>query len=681
MDISAARQVLKTLPKDLNETYDRVLRNIPPTRVGNAIKLLQLLLFSTERIGLTAIVDAVATNPDEEPSFTFQDRIDPARAIVGYCSSFLKIAGPSAKWLPIYDPDGEFYVQLAHFSVQEYLLLDREENPYRRSFGEQSANATITQLCLAYLWTAAEAEQAEEAEEYGHSIPGFPFAEYAARNWLDHARIAGDSEESTFKWICKSFTNDRFAGCWWRQGEDVLEDHLANPALYHASFHGLYRSVEHLLEAGADANCYTFEYGTALQGACESGSIESVRLLMDHGADLNPAYGGRNALHEAAYYGHVEIVLLLLESGALVDATDDESATALQEACEHGRIEVVQLLLEHGAAVNLIGQLGTALDQIILQLRHSSSHEHDLHFTKILRMLLDRGADVNISGNGYEPALLLACTRQRVDKGTVQLLLDHGADPNAAGVQYGNALCAASGLGDLVVVEMLLQAGADVNAVVGQYGTALCAAACYGHVGVMQLLLDNGADLNAQEDCYGEALSAASQSGHTEVVKMLLQRGSDVDIADGKYGEALNVAAHHGHVETLRLLLDNGVDPNAFMGRCGFALCAASRHDSIEMVEALLRKGADINATGGKYDCALCAAACYGHVEVLRVLLENGAISNTHERSYSLALQDAMKKGHEEIARILFEEGAQKQLAITKANCSLRLKVRYDHNR
>jgi hypothetical protein len=97
MDSSAVEQVLQTVPEDLNETYDRILRNIPPTRVRNAVKLHQLLVFSRERMALTELVDAVVTDPNEEPPFTSEDRIHPARAIVGYCSSFLRITATNEK--------------------------------------------------------------------------------------------------------------------------------------------------------------------------------------------------------------------------------------------------------------------------------------------------------------------------------------------------------------------------------------------------------------------------------------------------------------------------------------------------------------------------------------------------------------------------------------------------------
>jgi hypothetical protein len=154
MDKPAVRQVLRTLPQDLNETYDRILESIPHTRVHNAIKLLQLLVFSKRPLLLKEVVDAVSTEPDVDPPFAFENRIDPPRAIMGYCPSLVRITithqrgyddGSEDEYGAWSEDENEtrITVQLAHFSVQEYLLLDRKENPYHKSFADQVANARI----------------------------------------------------------------------------------------------------------------------------------------------------------------------------------------------------------------------------------------------------------------------------------------------------------------------------------------------------------------------------------------------------------------------------------------------------------------------------------------------------------------------------------------------------------
>jgi ankyrin repeat protein len=60
----------------------------------------------------------------------------------------------------------------------------------------------------------------------------------------------------------------------------------------------------------------------------------------------------------------------------------------------------------------------------------------------LIRILLDKGADVNTQGGDYGNALLAASVRGY--KEIVTLLLDKGAEINAQGRHYGNALLAAS---------------------------------------------------------------------------------------------------------------------------------------------------------------------------------------------------------------------------------------------
>jgi ankyrin repeat protein len=75
----------------------------------------------------------------------------------------------------------------------------------------------------------------------------------------------------------------------------------------------------------------------------------------------------------------------------------------------------------------------------------------------------------------------------------VRILLDKGADVNAQGGRYGNALRAASEGGHEKVVKMLLDKDAVVNAQGGLYGNALQVASEGGHEKVVKMLLDAGA--------------------------------------------------------------------------------------------------------------------------------------------------------------------------------------------
>ena len=75
----------------------------------------------------------------------------------------------------------------------------------------------------------------------------------------------------------------------------------------------------------------------------------------------------------------------------------------------------------------------------------------------------------------------------------VRVLLEKGADVNAPGGRYGRALQAASSQGHDHVVQMLLENGADVNAIGERCTNAIQAALKGGHDKVVKLLLNNGA--------------------------------------------------------------------------------------------------------------------------------------------------------------------------------------------
>ncbi|KAF7446386.1 ankyrin repeat domain containing protein [Pyrenophora tritici-repentis] len=174
----------------------------------------------------------------------------------------------------------------------------------------------------------------------------------------------------------------------------------------------------------------------------------------------------------------------------------------MQAASYRGHEQVVKMLLDAGADINAQGgNHGNALQAASLR-----GHK------QVVKMLLDKGVDINAQSGNHGNALQAAS--EGGHKQVVKMLLDNGADINAQGGEYGNALQAASARGHEQVVKTLLDNGADINAQGGYFGNALQAASLRGHEQVVKMLLDNGADINAQSGNHGNALQAASEGGH-----------------------------------------------------------------------------------------------------------------------------------------------------------------------
>jgi serine/threonine-protein phosphatase 6 regulatory ankyrin repeat subunit B len=130
---------------------------------------------------------------------------------------------------------------------------------------------------------------------------------------------------------------------------------LGETSLILAACHGYLEVVTVLIDHGADIDALDVDHNTALLRASQSGHAPIVAFLLAHGAELDFINSsGMTALLLAIAQGangHVEVVRLLLDSGAVVDQHDHTIAvSALPLAVEEGNAEVVRLLVERAVA-------------------------------------------------------------------------------------------------------------------------------------------------------------------------------------------------------------------------------------------------------------------------------------------------------------------------------------------
>ena len=111
----------------------------------------------------------------------------------------------------------------------------------------------------------------------------------------------------------------------------------------------------------------------------------------------------------------------------------------------------------------------------------------------------------------------------------IKLLLERGADVNAQGERYGNALQAASVGGHRAVVDWQWR-GTQTSTRKADPLAMPCRRHQLGGHRAVELLLERGADVNAQGGYFGNALHAASWSGDRAVMELLLERGADVNV-------------------------------------------------------------------------------------------------------------------------------------------------------
>lgn len=539
------RETLEKLPRTLDDTYAQILQRLRPEYKGHAIRLLQLLTYSERPLRLEEAVDAVAVEVNNECQFDPLNRMPVPEEIARYCSSLVSVVTRS---------DESMEIHLAHFSVQEYLRSSRLESDLAQQFEKTSAAVSIVDLCLSYLSTVDGTLSLREI------LQTYPFAQFSARYWTDHAFIVEKSTGKVLDSIKKYYLTRDALVVGYRIGQSVYSewdpDYNMTSPLYLASQHGLRASVTMLLDSGADVNQRCGGYGNALQGACAMGHEEIVHMLIDNGADVN-IQGGEydNALYTAAYYGRYAIAQVLIAAGANVNAQGGILYNALQAASFQGYTSIVTLLIEHGADVNALGGYwGTALQAAAYR-----GHE------TIFMILLEHGADIYAPDGGhYSNVLNAACGGGHTV--IVQTLLDRGFNVNVQAGEYVNALYAASYAGHDGTVQLLLSRGADVNRGGGHYFTALQAAAVGNHQRTARLLLDAGADVNAQGGFYGTALQAASLTVGGTLVQMLIDAGANVNTRAGIHVTALQAASSvRDNDAVMRILIKNGADTDVLL--------------------------------------------------------------------------------------------------------------------
>ncbi|KAH0604811.1 uncharacterized protein H6S33_006479 [Morchella sextelata] len=425
---------------------------------------------------------------------------------------------------------------------------------------------------------------------------------------------------------------------------------------------------------GQDNKAIRKLYATeALPEVCRAGNEGSVEMLLKLHADVNapPAKCGRNIEDKMTEVYEQD------ECGKAAACRRIACGrTALQAAAEGGHTRVLSLLIERGAHINAPpqGQSG----RTALQAAAGNGH------TRIVSELLERGANVNDPPAIHRGRTALQAAAESGNVEVVSMILRAGGKVNAyPSILHGRtALQAAADGGQLKIVLMLLEAKADVNALPAKnsFGrTALQAAAGNGHAEIVSVLLKSGAKVNSPAVGYHgrTALQAAAERGHLKVVSMLLKVGANVnDPPSRSYGRtALQAAAANGNVEILLLLKKAGAllnaPPSESHGRTVIQAAAENGHAHIISMTlnptipwARIPGGVDIvNAPPSEYDgmTALQAAAGRGHDEIVSGLLEAGAkVNATPSDNYGrTALQAAAENGYSKTVSILLKAGAE----------------------
>ena len=436
------RRTLKALPESLDETYERVLRDIKKPNRDLAHRLLQCLVVAIRPLRVEELAEVLAIDFDDgdstpklNSSWRWEDH---EQALLLSCSSLISIVEKNE---PVdIDTDDDDYsgdavyddsrvVQFSHFSVKEFLTSPRLTTPSRDvsrfHIDLESSHTVMAQACLGTLLRLGDST---EEDDVGNSSS---LVRYAAKHWVAHAQFQNVSPCVRNAMECL-FDLDKPYFSVWRELYDVDVDSRTSPLYWFAGSKG---------DTGP-------LYYAALCGFKDL--VEKLIIKYPHLVNATGGYYKTPALAALARR-HLDLARILHQNGSPVDLVGYSQYTPLHSAAIVGDSEIVQALLDWKLDINAKYAVG---------------------WTPLCSALLDRPP------NYFE---------------VLQLLLDHGADPNARTTDGSTPLHLASSYGTVEDLRLLLKYGADVEAVNDEGKTAFQVASEKGRDEIAEFLSAYGA--------------------------------------------------------------------------------------------------------------------------------------------------------------------------------------------
>ncbi|WP_005036163.1 ankyrin repeat domain-containing protein [Holophaga foetida] len=389
---------------------------------------------------------------------------------------------------------------------------------------------------------------------------------------------------------------------------------------------------------------------TPLIQSAHMGQAEIVGLLLQRGAKVNardrvdnaPELQGNTALIKAAQRNHDKAIEVLLTQGKgiEVDAQTKDGLTPLWFIAEWGNLASLNLLYKHGAKINITNNFGQSV--LITTALHKEYN--------VLDYLVANGANINqVDQGGHTPLMTL-----------IPQMGPNGKH-REAGVRFMEKFITFKPQLDL---QKLMPKG-------GGY-SALHLAARFGAVDAIRLLLDNGATIDLKSVAMGDTpLHATAIAHQIDAAKLLIQRKAKVDIFDKSGATPLIVAVYQADEEMVKVLIDGGAAINTKSPVNVLVtplVYAASNPDpfkhrkNLAIMETLLSRNGNVNFQSANGRTALMAAAQQSDTsqgyERAALLISKGAKLDMVNDRGETALMLAAGAGNAKLVALLTKKGA-----------------------
>ena len=405
------------------------------------------------------------------------------------------------------------------------------------------------------------------------------------------------------------------------------------------------KELEIVRSEGERSQLQSLDYGHLLRTAADMSQVEVVsRLLKIPKFDVQAAEKstGLTALHCAARRDHLEIVKLLQNHGAQLNATDQNGEAAIHHALNKDSFDCLEYFLREATETN---------------------PDRNDNFLWHLAAMKE---DENVLGILARYVMPIA--------GLSELRNKRGWSP---------LLCAAS-VASADTVGWLLHAGCNVMDAASDGSTALHIIA---GVSTARLLIDEGCDKNSYDKSGKSPLMIAARRGNYHIVDLFISRGADLGAQDPNGFKVVHIACEGGHLHILKLLGQKYVGWNdrgsCWMGNQWWTgvspLHPAAKRPRSDVLEYLLDwRFVDISAVTDTSATALFIDAWLSGREVVSTLLSNGADPTIKFHDGQLPIHIAAYLGRTDVIGVFLEYGCDVEVLFNGMDCEL-LAIQHGH--
>ncbi|MCI0640078.1 MAG: ankyrin repeat domain-containing protein [Gemmataceae bacterium] len=336
---------------------------------------------------------------------------------------------------------------------------------------------------------------------------------------------------------------------------------------------------------------------TPLHTSAKMGHLGVVKLLLEKGAivDSRETVFSHTPLHAAAENGHEHIIDLLCQFKADINAKSRDGDTALTVAASRGHAKAIQALIRNGATVK------PETENAVSALEFAAMAGH----LEVARILLDNGAEIDagrLNVNSITSFSPLFHAAMNGHEHVAAFLLEKGAKKD---------LFSAAALGDKDFVAQKIRENPALAHSTLDYGpnSLLHVAAKYGRRGVVELLLAKKASPNF--NVRGTMpMHLAAENGHVEVIEALLHNGANADVGDLDGNTPLHRAVRNNKFKAAKSLLATlGALANARNAVLRTPLHYAITYETdTQLVAMLVECGSDPNAKDKNGDTPISLA-------------------------------------------------------------------------